>query len=78
MWVCHNDNLDLEVRDEDMPLKILYTIKKEDLDPKMYVIDHGIYEGMNLVEIYDTDPRYLDFLRDTSTDILLKQCIENI
>jgi predicted metal-dependent TIM-barrel fold hydrolase len=78
MWLCHTDYLDVQVRDENMPLKVLSIIKKEDLDPKLYVIDHGKHEGKNLVDIYFEDPRYIDYLRDTSEDVLLKQCIKNI
>jgi hypothetical protein len=77
MWLCHNDNLDVEVRDENMPLKIVKVIKKEDLDPKMYVVEYGKYSGLNLVQIYSEDPQYIDFLNDTG-DILCKQCIKNL
>jgi hypothetical protein len=78
MWLCHNENDDIEVRDPEMPLKVLYIIKKEDLDPAQYVIDYGKWNGNNLSKINIEDPAYIQFLKDTSPDLLLKQCLEKL
>lgn len=78
MWYSHNKDLDIEVRDDDMPLKITHTIKKEDLDPKMYVMEYGKWKGMNLSQINIEAPDYIDWLKDNNDDMLLKQCIMNL
>lgn len=78
MWLCHTTNDDVEVRDPDMPLKTLYVIKPKDLKPNLYVIDYGKWSGNNLTKINIEDPAYIQFLKDTSPDLLLKQCIDNL
>ena len=78
MWLAHNDSLDVEVRDPEMPLDTLYVIKPKDLDPKLYVLDYGKYKGMNLVQIYSEDPDYIDWLKQTSERLLLTQCLDNL
>jgi hypothetical protein len=78
MWLHHTPTYDVEVRDDHNPLIITGIIKKEDLDPKLYVIDYGKHNGKTLVDIFDEDPQYIDFLRDTSTSLLLTQCINNL
>ena len=78
MWLAHNDSLDVEVRDPEMPLDTLYIIKPKDLDPKLYVLDYGKCKGMNLVQIYSEDPDYIDWLKQTSERLLLTQCLDNL
>ena len=78
MWLAHDENNDIEVRDENMPLDTLYIIKPKDLDPKLYVIDYGKHKGMNLVQIYSEDPDYIDWLKQTSERLLLTQCLDNL
>lgn len=78
MWYSHNKDLDIEVRDDDMPLKITHVIKKEDLDPKLYIVDYGKHQGKSLRLINEEDPAYIDWLRDNNDDMLMKQCIMNL
>ena len=78
MWLCHTPDDDVEVRDENMPLKITHIIKKEDLDPKLYVMTYGKYEGHSLVEISEKDSAYIEWLKKNDSDLLLQQCIINL
>lgn len=78
MWLCHNDNLDIEVRDDDMPLITKYIIKKEDLDPDRYMMTYGKYKGRSLFNIHKYHPDYIEWLQDNNDDMLMKQCIMNL
>lgn len=80
MWLCHDSNLDVLVyKDEErFSFEVEKVIKKEDLDPKLYVLDFGKYQGMNLIQVYAEDAKYVEWLRENGKCLLLTQCIENI
>jgi hypothetical protein len=80
MWLCHRPNGDIEVRDENMPLKIKYILKPEELDPKLYIMTYGKYQGKSLfyIDANCNDIDYINWLKKNSDDLLLKQCLEKL
>ena len=77
MWLCHTKDYDIQV-EVDFYKKKYYIIKKEDLDPKRFVMQYGKYQGKNLADISGYDSSYIDWLKDNDNDLLLQQCIINL
>jgi hypothetical protein len=55
-----------------------FYIERNNINPKLLKMEYGKYKGLTLSNINDDDPRYIDWLKENATDMLLLDCLKNL